>query len=245
MSVLDVAVTTPDGTCPATLHVPDTPPRPAVVLYPDAGGARKAMAGMADRLAGLGYVTLLPDVYYRYGDWNPFDMATAFADPAERGRLMGMIRSLTPERVVRDAEAFVAFLLGRPEVSGTAVGTTGYCMGGRLSLTVAGHLGERIAAAASFHGGGLAKADSPDSPHLRAAQIRAEVYVAGAQEDASFTADDARLLEDALRTAGVRHTVETYPAKHGFAVPDSPAHDEAAEERHWATLERLFRATLG
>jgi len=39
-------------------------------------------------------------------------------------------------------------------------------------------------------------------------------------------------------------TVETYPAKHGFAVPDNPTYDPAAEARHWAALERLYRARL-
>jgi len=41
---------------------------------------------MADRLAALGYATLLPDVYYREGDWVPFDVHTVFSDPDERAR---------------------------------------------------------------------------------------------------------------------------------------------------------------
>lgn len=38
-------------------------PWPGVVMYPDAGGVRPAFHEMAARLAGLGYVVLLPDVY--------------------------------------------------------------------------------------------------------------------------------------------------------------------------------------
>ena len=42
---------------------------------------------MAAKLAGYGYAVLLPDVYYRSGDWAPFDMATVFGDESERNRL--------------------------------------------------------------------------------------------------------------------------------------------------------------
>jgi dienelactone hydrolase len=37
---------------------------------------------MASRLASLGYAVLVPDVYYRSGDWAPFDMAGVFGDAA-------------------------------------------------------------------------------------------------------------------------------------------------------------------
>ncbi|SIL88252.1 Probable dienelactone hydrolase [Mycobacteroides abscessus subsp. bolletii] len=48
-----------------------------------------------------------------------------------------------------------------------------------------------------------------------------------------------------LTDAGVRHTIETYPAKHGFAVTDNPTYDEGAAQRHWKALEDLYGATLG
>jgi carboxymethylenebutenolidase len=48
----------------------------------------------------------------------------------------------------------------------------------------------------------------------------------------------------ALTDAGLVHLVETYPARHGFAVPDLPVFDQTAAERHWAALFRLFDETL-
>lgn len=245
MARADVEITTPDGRSAATLHLPDGDgPWPAVVLFPDAGGARETFRKMADRIASLGYVTLLPDVYYRAGDWAPFDMATAFSDQEERTRLFGLLGSLTRERIIVDSGAYLDFLLARPEVAGTAVGTTGYCMGGRMSMITAGEHPGRVAAAASFHGGRIAVADDPESPHLAAGRISATVYVAGAEEDDSFTAAQAELLDSALAEAGVRHTVEFYPARHGFAVPDNPTHDADAEARHWKALEELYGANL-
>jgi carboxymethylenebutenolidase len=245
MTQRDIQVMTADGTSPASLHLPDSDgPRPAVILYPDAGGLRDTMRQMGDHLAGLGYVTLVPDIYYRHGDWAPFDMGVAFADPAERERIKSMIHSVTADMTVRDAVAYPDLLASLPESNDNAVGAAGYCMGGRLSLIVAGNLGDRIAAAASFHAGDIAAADDPDSPHHCAASMTATVYVAGASNYASFPDEQRDRLESALSLAGVRHTVETYPAAHGFAVPDNPTYDPAAAERHWDALANLYGAAL-
>jgi carboxymethylenebutenolidase len=157
---------------------------------------------------------------------------------------MAMMRGYTADMVIGDARAFVEYLDSLPEKKPGGVGTTGYCMGGRLSLIAAGALGGRIAAAASFHGGNLAE-DDPDSPHHKAGAIKATVYVAGAIEDQSFTDQQKDRLDKALSEAGVVHTIETYPAHHGFAVPDNASYNEAAAERHWQAMENLFGLALG
>jgi carboxymethylenebutenolidase len=158
--------------------------------------------------------------------------------------VMGMMRGYTTDMVVRDAKAFVDYLHAVPEKKPGGIGTTGYCMGGRLSLITAANLGEAIAASASFHGGNIAKEDDPDSPHHKAAAISATLYVAGAIEDQSFPDEQKDLLEKALTEAGVVHTIETYHAHHGFAVPDNASYDEAAAERHWRAMESFFGSVL-
>jgi carboxymethylenebutenolidase len=243
MTVLDLTVAAPGGACPVSLHTPDGDgPWPAVIMYPDAAGSRPTFRAMADRMAGLGYATLLPDVYYRAGNWVPFDVNTVFADPDERARMMGLARSLTLDDVVGDARAFLDFLAERPEVTGERVGTTGYCMGGRISLTVAGHHPDRIGAAASFHGGRLAQEDDPESPAAVADRVRATVYVAAAENDESCPPEQLDRLAKAYTEAGVTYTIETYPGAHGFAVPDNGPYVEALGERHWAALETLYRS---
>jgi carboxymethylenebutenolidase len=145
---------------------------------------------------------------------------------------------------VADAQAWVDFLLARPETMGTAIGTTGYCLGGRMSLIAATGLSERVAAAASFNGGRPAVADDPTSPHLAVNGITARIYVAGAEQDTSFTPEQALLLHASLTGAGVDHSLEIYPARHGFAVPDNPTYDADAAARHWSALSGLYAATL-
>jgi carboxymethylenebutenolidase len=223
MTVLDLTVAGPDGACPVSLHLPEGDgPWPAVIMYPDAAGARPTFRAMADRLAALGYATLLPDVYYRAGDWAPFDVHTVFTDPDERARLAGLGQSLAADRVIADAGAFLEFLAARPEVAEARVGTTGYCMGGRISL--------------------LADESDPDSPALVADRVRATVYVAAAENDELCPPEQLDRLAKAYTEAGVAHTIETYPGAHGFAVPDNIGrYDEALAERHWAALATLYR----
>ena len=244
MGKRDVSIPTPDGTMDAGLHTPEgTGPWPAVIMYPDAGGPRPTFDDMAARLAGLGYVVLVPNFYYRLGEVAPFDMATVFSDPDERTRLMTLVGSVSKEDSTRDTGAMLEFLAAQPEVADTKVGTTGYCMGGGFALNAAGRFPDRVGAAASFHGGQIAST-APDSPHLLAGSMAATVYVAGAENDGSFDDEQFARLSAALTDAGVDHTLVTYPALHGFAVPDNPTFDEAAAERHWQALEELYAGAL-
>ncbi len=241
-----VEIETADGICPAALSIPDGQgPWPGVVMFPDAGGMRDTMRQLGERLSDLGYVVLVPDFYYRNGPYELGDMRTAFSNKETAEKIMGMMRGYTADQAVGDARAFVDYLDSRPEKKSGGVGTTGYCAGGRLSLSAAANLGERIAAAASFHGGNLAKADDPDSPYHKASGIKAAVYVGAAIEDQSFTDEQKDLLEKSLTGAGVVHTIETYQAHHGFAVPDNPTYDVDAAELHWKATEQFFGSVLG
>jgi carboxymethylenebutenolidase len=240
-----VEIETADGICPAALSIPDGEgPWPAVIMFPDAGGMRDTMRQMGERLSDLGYVVLVPDFYYRNGPYESVDMRTAFSNKEIAERIMGMMHGYTADLAVRDAGAFVDYLDSLSEKQAGGVGTTGYCMGGRLSLLTAANLSDRIAAAASFHGGNLASAEDPDSPHHKAEAIKADVYVAGAIEDQSFSDEQKGLLEKSLSEAGVVHTVETYQAHHGFAVEDNPSYDVDAGERHWKAMEQFFGSVL-
>lgn len=244
MGKRDVSIPTPDGTMDAGLHTPDgTGPWPAVIMYPDAGGVRATFDDMGQRLADLGYAVLVPNFYYRLGEIEPFDMATAFSDDAERKRLMKLVSSVSKEDSSKDTGAMLEFLAAQPEVADTKVGTTGYCMGGGFALNAAGRFPDRVGAAASFHGGQIAST-APDSPHLLAGSMSAKVYVAGAENDGSFDDEQFERLSAALTEAGVDHTLVTYEALHGFAVPDNPTFDAAAAERHWTALEELYGSAL-
>lgn len=241
-----VTIETRDGRAPASIfHPQGRGPWPAVLVYQDGRGIRPALFELAERIASAGYFVLLPDLFYRAGPYTAPTGEDFARDPELRKRWQTTYMATATKANVRsDTEAFLSFLAARPEVSSLAIGTTGYCMGGSLSLAAAGHFPDRVVAAASYHGGNLAN-DAPDSPHLLASSIRAKVYVAGAVEDASFPDEQKQRLIDSLQRAGVQHVVETYEgAKHGWVPSDSAVYDRAASERHYQTLLALFESTL-
>lgn len=237
---------TADGNCPTYIAHPKCHgPWPAVVILMDAPGIRPALYDIANRIAGAGYYAILPDLYYRMGPYDPITARDVWADSVLKDQWMKTyFASVNQSDVLRDMEAVLAHLGSLPEVKQPNVAVVGYCMGGRFALASAGTFPSRIAAAASFHGGGLATL-SHDSPHLLASKMKGHIYVAGAIEDSSFPDDMKARLEDALTNAHVRHVVETYPgAKHGWVPSDTATHNPAAAERHWQALFSLLEKTL-
>jgi carboxymethylenebutenolidase len=239
-----VIIRTKDGECPTHVLTPDgAGPWPAAIIYMDALAIRPTLVEMAARLADDGYVVLLPDLFYRVGGYAPLDPKVVFA--GDFRAIVGPMMATTDNRkAAEDTEALIAYLDGRDDVAGPKIGVVGFCMGGGMALTVAGTFPDRIAAAASFHGGNLAT-DAPISPHLLAPKIAAEVYVAGADHDNSYPPEMAQRLEAALSDAGVTYRAEIYPdAAHGWMKPDFPIYDEAAAERGWRELLALFDRAL-
>lgn len=232
-----------DGACPAILFRPEGEgPWPAVIVYMDALAIRPAMIALAERIARAGYVVLLPDMFYRYGPYPTMVPAEITDFREEIGPLMATTDNA---KAMKDTGHFLDFLAARPEVKEAKVGTTGYCMGGGMALSAAGTFPDRVAAAASFHGGNLAT-DADDSPHLLAPKMKAEVYVAGADKDRVYPPEMAERLDKALADAGVAHRCEIYEGMlHGWTMPDLAIYDEAAAERAFAELIALFGRTLG
>ncbi len=240
-----IDIKTQAGTCPSYVYRPSGKGTwPAVLIYMDGLGIRPAMLEIGERLATYGYFVLIPDLFYRSGPYEPMDPHAVFADPAKRKVLMEKFFSYgTPANIMSDTHAFLDFLASQADLQSGGIGTTGYCMGGMMSLIAAGTYPDRIVATASYHGGRLAT-DSPESPHLLAPKIKSRVYIAGAIDDPSFTDDMKARLATALVDAGVDHKIETYQAKHGWVLRDTPVYDATACERHWQSLLELFNSTL-
>ncbi|MGC0208844.1 dienelactone hydrolase family protein [Streptomyces levis] len=244
----DVDIPTGDGTADAYLaHPDDGAAHPAVLVFMDAFGLRPNLRSMADRLAGEGYTVLVPNLFHRAGRAPLFDLPE-FIDPGARPgvfeRITPVMRTLTDELAMRDTGAYLRWLADSPVAAGGPVALTGYCMGARLSLLTAGTYPERVAAAAGFHGGRLAT-DTPDSPHLVAGKVTAELYFGHADQDPSLPPEQIERLEEALTAAGVRHRCEVYTgAPHGFTQADTAAYHEEGDRRHWAALLDLLKRTF-
>jgi carboxymethylenebutenolidase len=236
-------IDTRDGRCTTYVFKPSGDgASPAVIFYMDAGGIRPAVFDMAQRLADAGYVVLLPDLFYRYGPYGPFDPIEVLKGDFKT--VLGPLMATTSNaKAADDTGALLGYLDSRSDVKGSTVGAVGFCMGGGMAIAAAGTYPDRFAAVASFHGGNLAT-DAPDSPHRFASTIGARLYIAAASDDASYPPEMAELMETALRGANVQYRAETYPAAHGWMKPDFPVFDEAAAERGWEKLLEFLQREL-
>jgi carboxymethylenebutenolidase len=124
------------------------------------------------------------------------------------------------------------------------MGVVGYCYSGAIALRIAAARPDRIAAAASFHGGGLFT-DTPASPHLVLPRVKAKLYFAHAIEDRSMPEDAIKKLDSALKAWGGEYESEIYDgAYHSWTVTDSPVYNQLQAERAFEKLTSLLAKTL-
>ena len=82
----------------------------AVLMWPDIMGLRPAFRDMGRRLAGEGYVVLVPNPFYRSKRAPVLEGTIDFSDPATRQLLTGYRKAMSNEGIVRDAVAYLGFL---------------------------------------------------------------------------------------------------------------------------------------
>lgn len=215
---------------------------PGIIFLTDIWGIRPANIGMAKRLADKGFAVLMPNAFHRYSRIQPHGWKPAESDiPKALGTLFG---TLTAEQMVSDGKAYVDFLLAQKGVKQGQVGAVGYCFTGQMALRIAAAEPDRVAAAASFHGGFLVT-DKPNSPHKQIPAVRARLYFGHAVEDNSATPQQIATLEEALRDWHGAFQSEVYAgARHGWTVPDQPVYNELQAERAFEKMVELFDATL-
>lgn len=237
-----IEIRTADGMADGFLYRHEGGSRPGVIHLTDIGGIRLSQKAMASRLAAAGYTVLMPNLFYRLGKPPVVDFAAGFDNEEVKKRVAELRAPLTPEAVESDAGAYADFLAGQEGVSPGGLGVVGYCFAGSVALRTAAARPDRIAAAASFHGGGLAT-DAPTSPHLLLPRIKARLYFGHAVEDRGMPPEAIERLEQALASWGGRYESEVYAgARHGWTVPDSPVFNGLQAERAFAKLVELLRS---
>ena len=245
MSNEQVSIRTHDGECPTSVFTPSgNSPHPAVIFYMDGLGIRPTVAEMGQRLADYGYVVLVPDLFYRAGPYEPLDPKKVFASGDVRAAIGHLFASTDNRRAGEDTAAFLAYLDSREDVAGTKVGTTGYCMGGAISLRprpapIRSALPRRPASTA---------ATWPPTPTSARTTSR-HGWPAGSMSRAP-TRTTVPTRDGSARRASARGRRRRSPlrdllrARHGWTMRDFPVYDEAAAERHWDELASLFGDTL-
>jgi len=240
-----VEVTTPDGIADCYMVHPPDGSYPGVIIWPDILGLRPAFMEMGRRLAQSGYAVLVVNPFYRGARAPVVPEGATFNDPEVRETVFPLAGALNAETHFTDARAFVDYLDNHGAVSpNRKIGTMGYCMGGPMIMRTAAAQPDRIGAAASFHGGGLAT-DATDSPHLLIPEMSAQFLIAIAENDDMSDPEAKNTLRESFNTAGLDAEIEVYAgAQHGWCPPDSAVYHDEQAERAWSRLLVLFERAL-
>ncbi len=241
----EIEIQMPQGASQSVLYFPQGDgPWPGILYLTDIGGIRAANRESAARLANEGYAVLMPNIFYRTGR-VPLEPQLRTLDPeAMKKRMAELSNPLPPEAMESDTSIYIDFLASQDVTRNGPVGAVGYCASGKMAMYAAAARPDKVAAAASFHGGGL-YTDAPTSPHLTLPRIKARLYFGHATKDRSMSEEAIAKLDQALKQWGGKYESETYAeAFHSWTALDSPVYNQPQAERAYQKLLELFKETL-
>jgi carboxymethylenebutenolidase len=199
-------------------------PFPAVLVIHENRGLNPYIEDVARRVAVEGFLALAPDGLYPAGGYPGND---------DDGRRLQA--SLDQAKLRTDMLNSAHFIKAHALSTGK-LGVTGFCWGGGTTNYLATVLGAQMQAGAPYYG---AAAETSS-----VANIKAALLVHYAESDERINAMRPA-FEAALRAAGVRHEMHTYPGtRHGFHNNSTPRYDEAAAKLSWERTKSFFKTHL-
>jgi carboxymethylenebutenolidase len=222
----------PDGgEMGAYLALPTSGEGPGMLVLMEIFGVGVYIREAADRLAGLGYVALAPDLYRRTHAGPEF--AHDDAGLAQAGAAVG---ELDIPGAIEDSIVALEYLRGRPETGGAA-GVLGFCLGGMLTFAVA--QAADPATAVSYYGSGVSGM-LDDS-----ASIACPVLFHFGGEDVYIPREQAELVAAAAEARAGWECHIHDDAGHAFDNWDAPrfSRPEPAK-RAWAQTADFLSRTL-
>lgn len=214
------------------------------MVWTDGTGLRPAYATLGRKLAGEGFVVLIPNAYYRSIGLDGSSAAPALEPAQARERGAQWRAAADEDAVLADSRAYMAYLDALPSVdTRRKAGALGFDYGSASAFYAARAAPERIGAVAAFYPLGTAT-PRPNSPHLFVAQSRAAYHVVLSQDDDAREPGDKDDFRKAFADAGLPGAVEVASANHGFAIEGERAFDPAAADAAFGQILALFKARL-
>ena len=199
---------------------------PAIIVIHEIFGLTDWEPTVADKLAGKGYVAIVPDMLSsRWG------MSPASGDSGRK-----LMAQLTPDGITADLDAAYAYANTLPAVRKDQVGVIGFCWGGGQSFRYATN-NPKLKAAVVCYG------PAPDSTAMD--RIQAPILGVYGENDARIDnalPDVSRLLA----AKGKRFSYDIYPGTgHGFLKPGRMGYDTDQPALAWEKILGFFGTALG
>jgi len=213
------------GTMRGYLVQPSKPgPHPTVLVIHENRGLNPYIEDVARRAATEGFLALAPDGLFPVGGYPGND---------DDGR--SLQASLDQAKLRTDMLNSARFLKAHA-LSNGKLGVTGFCWGGGTTNYLAATLGADMQAGVPFYGAAAETASVPS--------IKAALMIQYAESDERINAMWPE-YEAALKAAGVRHEMHSYPGTlHGFHNNSTPRYHEASAKLAWERTVAFFRKHL-
>jgi len=200
---------------------------PGIIVVHENRGLNPHTEDVARRFALANFMAFAPDVLTSVGGYP--------GDDYQGGQLFNQIDN---DSKFEDIVASALWLKNRSDCTGK-IGVTGFCYGGSVSNQLAVRLGEDLAAAVPFYGGGAAAGDVPN--------IKAAILVQHGELDTRLV-EAWPAYDEALTAANVIHEGHLYPnSVHGFFNDATPErYNEATATEAWTrTIDWFNRYVRG
>jgi carboxymethylenebutenolidase len=195
------------------------------MLFQEIFGINDNMRDLADRLTALGYVTLVPDMFWR------IERRFERKDEAGIADAFGMVQQFDSAAALDDIRATHRHLVGMSECSGT-VGAVGFCLGGGLAFAAA--TSGSADAAVCYYGSAI------NGMLDQAGQLGCPTMFHYGTSDSFIPVDNVAAVEEAV--SGLPSVeFHRYDAGHAFSNSDAPSmYNQRAAEEAWGRTVEFF-----
>ena len=211
---------------------------PGMVVLMEAFGITAHIQSVCERLANAGFAAVAPDIFH--GD------VFAYTDT---DKVRPKIQTIRDDQVMGEMAESLDWLETQHNVNRERLGIIGFCMGGRLAFLAHCRFPDRLQAAVSFYGGGIAP-DGPDRfgripPIGEAEKTRVPVFLGYGAEDSSITPTEHARVAEKLSSLKKRYTLAVYPgAGHGFLCEERASYAPAMADIAWKEAIGFLQSTL-
>jgi carboxymethylenebutenolidase len=231
MAMIEIPTLEGDSSFKAYAAEPEGTPRGAIVVIQEIFGVNEGIRRKCDHWAGLGYVALAPDLFWRLEPGVELDPDV----PEQFQKALGFLQKLNQDQAIRDIEATIRE--ARRLAGGGKVGCVGYCLGGRLAYMTATRTD--IDASVAYYGVGLENILGEKHAIARPLML----HIAGA--DHFVLEEQQRQIHEGLDDHP-RVTIHDYPGEdHGFAAETGKRRSEQAAQLADSRTEAFFAEFVG
>ena len=148
MAMIGIDTLEGDGSFRAYEAKPEGTPKAAIIVIQEIFGVNEGIRRKCDHLAGLGYLALAPDLFWRLRPCIELDPDVE----SEFQEALGLMGKFNQDQGIRDIEATIREARKRLGGHGK-VGCVGYCLGGRLAFMTSARTD--IDASVGYYGVGI------------------------------------------------------------------------------------------